>query len=133
MTLGKRLQELRASIGATQQLMANLLGLSQAAYSLYELGKREPSMETLVQLAKKFRVSTDYLLCLTNDPTPPTPLKVDETEEELKKYQEELLSLNAELRNLPEDQIREIVAMIKAGLAVRKEINKDKKTPTIQK
>ena len=58
---------------------------------------------------------------------------IDMPVEELKKYQEELLSLNAELRNLPEDQIREIVAMIKAGLAVRKEINKDKKTPTIQK
>ena len=128
-----RIKELRKSAKLSQEELAEKFGVERATISRWENQKHDPSISDLVRLANFFKVSIDYLVGVTNDPTPPIPLKVDETEEELKKYQEELLSLNAELRNLPEDQVREIVAMIKAGLAVRKEINKDKKTPTIQK
>lgn len=121
-----RIKDLRKSARFSQEELAEKFGVERATISRWENHKHDPSISDLVQLATFFNVSIDYLVGVSSDPTPPTLIRADEAKEESNKYQEELLSLNAELRNLPEDQIREIVAMIKAGLAVRKEINKDK-------
>ncbi|WP_438468286.1 helix-turn-helix domain-containing protein [Streptococcus pluranimalium] len=36
--------------------------MSQGSYANWENGKREPSLENVVRLAKLFGVTTDYLL-----------------------------------------------------------------------
>lgn len=57
-----RLKELREAKRATQQQIANDLGLSRQTYSNYEGGRREPDMETLKHIADYFNVSVDYLI-----------------------------------------------------------------------
>ena len=60
--LGKRIKELRENAGLTQQQLAERVWVSKAAISNYELCERNPSLETLVNIAHFFHVSTDYLL-----------------------------------------------------------------------
>lgn len=56
------LKQLRTEKGVSQQVIANYLNITKQAYSLYELGKREPDFETLLKLGEYFDVSTDYIL-----------------------------------------------------------------------
>lgn len=60
--LQDRLRELRSQKGATQEDVADYLGVSKSAYGYYEAGRNMPSVESLLLLAKYFSVSTDYLL-----------------------------------------------------------------------
>ena len=60
------LRELRKIKGVTQKDVADTIGVSQVAYSYYELGKREPPFETLTALADYFGVSVDELLGRSN-------------------------------------------------------------------
>lgn len=52
-----------------QKELAAYLNCSQQVYSNYELGQRDLPTEILIRLAAFYRVSTDYLLGLTDDPT----------------------------------------------------------------
>ena len=47
--------------------MSDLLGCTQVCYSHYEMGDRSISIFTLIKIAKIHRVSTDYILGLTDD------------------------------------------------------------------
>lgn len=66
--LGTRLKELRGKI--TQEEVAEKIGVSRARYSHYENSRSEPDTEILNKLADYFKVSTDYLLGRTDDPSP---------------------------------------------------------------
>lgn len=46
-------------------------GIPKSIVYEWAAGKREPSSEHLIEIAKYFNVTTDYLLCRTDDPTPP--------------------------------------------------------------
>ena len=46
----------------TQQKVAMDLNISREALSYYENGKREPSLDLLVQMSKYFNVSINYLI-----------------------------------------------------------------------
>lgn len=61
---GERLKELRIEQGKTQAQVADDLGISSVAYLHYEKNQREPSFDLLVNIAKYFRVSLDYLFGL---------------------------------------------------------------------
>lgn len=56
-----RIQELVKANGKTQQEMANYLGISQASFYAYTIGKAEPSLEKLIKIADYFDVSLDFL------------------------------------------------------------------------
>lgn len=62
MGIEMRLKELRLNKEVSQAVIAEYLGVTKQAYSLYELGKREPDFETLLKLGEYFDVSIDYLL-----------------------------------------------------------------------
>ena len=64
-----RLKELRKSRGITQLKLAIDLGMNQNTISRYESGEREADYRTLIVLADYFKVSIDYLLERTNNPT----------------------------------------------------------------
>ncbi len=53
---------IRKESHATQQEVADHLGISRQAYGNYESGKREPDYETLLKLGEYFNCSIDYLL-----------------------------------------------------------------------
>ncbi|MBR1431654.1 helix-turn-helix transcriptional regulator [Ruminococcus sp.] len=56
------LKELRQEKGDTQSDVASALNISQKAYSYYERGEREPSIDMLIQISNYFNVTVDYLL-----------------------------------------------------------------------
>ena len=74
-----RLKEARERKGLLQNELADLIHVSRQAYSLYEKGDRHPSWDTVIVLVKVLGVSADYLLGLTDDPSPARPL--DPTEQ----------------------------------------------------
>ena len=57
-----RLKELRKKSKLRQQDVADAINCSQAVYSRYENGEREPSKDVLRSLADFFGVSVDYIL-----------------------------------------------------------------------
>ena len=60
--LGKRLRELRAKQGFSQEAFADHCGLHRTAMSLIERGKRVPSLRTLLTLSQGFGISLSELL-----------------------------------------------------------------------
>ena len=72
MILGERVAELRKVAGMAQVELAVAIGdrYNQQMISHIENGHSGMRVEGLVKLAEVFDVSTDYLLGLTNDPTP---------------------------------------------------------------
>ena len=63
---GEKLRLLRENKGLTQTELAALLHLSSSSVAMYEMNKREPNFDTLINITKHFDVSLDYLL--GNDP-----------------------------------------------------------------
>ena len=64
--IGKRIREIRLESGLSQQKFGAILSVSQDTVSLWEKGKSVPTTEFLILIARKFSVSTDYILCLTD-------------------------------------------------------------------
>ena len=62
LALGKRLRELRAERGVSQEAFADLCGLHRTAMSLIERGKRVPSLRTLLTLSQGFGITLSELL-----------------------------------------------------------------------
>ena len=58
----ERLKELREESNLTQKNLANKLNISKSAISAWEIGRNQPSYDLLIEIAKFFNVSTDYLL-----------------------------------------------------------------------
>lgn len=64
----ERFKRLRVEAGKSQRDIAVDLNVSQPTVGLWESGKREPSIETLMRAADYFRVTSDYLLGRSDDP-----------------------------------------------------------------
>lgn len=65
-----RLKDIREDADVTQKTVADYLHIRQNTYSQYENGQRQLPNEALIKLALFFNVSTDYILELTDIPTP---------------------------------------------------------------
>lgn len=66
----KRLKELREDNDLLQKQVALTLNITRQQYSLYEKGDRAIPLEKLCTLAKFYKVSTDYILELTDNSKP---------------------------------------------------------------
>ena len=62
----KRIKELREDHDLTQAQVAKILNMSQTGYSKYEVGAHDIPTTVLIQLAKFYKTSTEYILELTN-------------------------------------------------------------------
>lgn len=62
----KRIRELREDNDLLQKHLAEYLHCSQVAYSRYELGTRDIPTQVLIDLAKFYNTTTDYILGLTD-------------------------------------------------------------------
>ena len=67
-TLSKTYTHLRIDADKTQQEIAELLNMHRSVYRRYESGERETPSWVIVKLAQYYRVSTDYLLGLKDEP-----------------------------------------------------------------
>lgn len=68
--LAKRLRKCREEAGLTQIKVAIYCDITEHAYQNYELGVREPKLSIITRIAQFYKVSIDYLVGLTDEPTP---------------------------------------------------------------
>ena len=61
-----RLRNLREDADLSQRQLAAYLGMSQTGYSKYETGENDVPTQILIRLASLYRVSTDYLLGISD-------------------------------------------------------------------
>ncbi len=60
--MGRRLRWVREALGVNQTHMARMVGITQAAWSLYERGLRWPDQFAAVRLMAKLKITREYLL-----------------------------------------------------------------------
>jgi transcriptional regulator with XRE-family HTH domain len=102
--ISERLRKFRLMESRNQQGVAKVAGMTQAAWAGWE--KNPPkALESVVALAKHFGVSADYLLTLTDDPTPRHG-KLDSTSAELTQL----------IYQLPSWRRRDLLAMARTYL-----------------
>ncbi len=65
--LGKNLKEIRLSHNDTQDKTADIINVDQSNYSKYELGKVMINTYPLIEFAKHYKVSIDYICGKTKD------------------------------------------------------------------
>lgn len=75
------IKQLRENAGFSQSVLAKKLNVTRSAVNAWEMGLSVPTTQYVVDMARLFRVSTDYLLGLTNE----TTLVLDGLEEQEKK------------------------------------------------
>jgi len=68
-----RIKELREDHDLKQRDVAAHLNVAQNSYSNYENGNREIPLVLLIQLSRFYKVNLEYLLGLTDVPTPLPP------------------------------------------------------------
>ena len=61
-----RIRNLREDRDLNQTQVASMLGMSQTGYSKYETGENDIPTAVLIQLARFYNTSIDYLLGETN-------------------------------------------------------------------
>ena len=69
--LGQRIALVRKNRGLSQAELARRLKISASAMGMYEQGRREPSAQVLVALARELEVTTDFLLTGQASASPP--------------------------------------------------------------
>ena len=62
--IAEKIKFLRTNAGITQTQLAKQLGVTRSGVNAWEMGISIPSTQYIVELAKLFKVSTDYLLGL---------------------------------------------------------------------
>lgn len=77
-----RLQVLQKKEGYTNRYIATALDVNENTVSRWVSGRRQPGKLSLNQLAALFKVSLEYLLGVTDDPTPPPDEIEDLSDEE---------------------------------------------------
>ncbi len=118
----KRILLLKDKMGLNDHQLEINAGLKPAFLQAWKNGKNNskgeikeinPSVDSIIKLAKYFNVSTDYLLCLTDDHTPPKTSNKEEPNN---------FSLSAKLAQLLED--KDFVNFMKLYNALNSEYQK---------
>ena len=65
-----RLRDLREDADLNQTQVAKYLGMSQTGYSKYETGENDIPTQVLIQLARFYNTSVDYILGLSDIRSP---------------------------------------------------------------
>lgn len=68
-SLADRIKSLRECAGLTQTEVARQLGISRSGVNAWEMGLSVPSTQYIVELARNYKVSTDYLLGMNDTST----------------------------------------------------------------
>lgn len=64
--IAETIKSLRERTGITQTQLANKLNITRSSVNAWEMGISAPSMQYIVELVNIFKVSTDYLLGVSN-------------------------------------------------------------------
>lgn len=66
----ERLKSLKNTGKYSQNDIAKVLGITRGSYGFYEQGRRQINLESLIKLADFYKVSTDYILGITDEMYP---------------------------------------------------------------
>ena len=72
MIFADKLILLRKKAGWSQEELAEQMDVTRQSVSKWEGAQSVPDLDKMIRLSELFGVSTDYLLCLTNSPEPPS-------------------------------------------------------------
>lgn len=75
--IGDRIRALRQAQDLSQAKLAAVVNITETSINNYETGRRNPSPKILLQLARVFGVSSEYLLGFTDNPARQTSLPTD--------------------------------------------------------
>ncbi|EKQ56336.1 MULTISPECIES: helix-turn-helix transcriptional regulator [unclassified Clostridium] len=114
-TLGDRLRDLRNEIKLEQKEFAKILNVHKGTVSNWENNKRSPDKEMISKIASYFNVTTDYLLCRTNDKN--ITVEIEPAKELAFQMIDELLK---DGYTLTKDDIPDLVLAAKITLAQKK-------------
>ena len=92
----ERLRELRKQASMTMKQLGAELGLAESTVSLYETGKRNPDLQTLICFADFFDVSLDYLCGREGANSRKAPIRPDFSQHEvmiIKSYRQQSQSV----------------------------------------
>lgn len=95
---GERLKQIRTARGLSQKIVADNAGITAAQVSRYEAGLQTPTEDAIRRIAQFLGVSADYLLGLTDDPSP----KPGELPEMIKRELQRLESIEEKKRKVVE-------------------------------
>ncbi|MGO4219494.1 helix-turn-helix domain-containing protein [Bacillus sp. YAF12_1] len=106
--IGKRIKEIRMSLGYTQQQFADSVDISKPMISYIESGKRTPSRDTVSKISNLGNVSADYVMGLSNYKN------LDESQSS--EVKTELHNMINKIEKLDEDKQKLILNMIKGAV-----------------
>lgn len=86
-----KLREIRLQNGISQAKLAKTLGVARTTITNYESGESKPDIEMIMNIAKYFNVSTDYLLDFNQEQEKKEPEKVEFKTDRFTKKQKEIL------------------------------------------
>jgi len=101
--IGKMIQVAREEAGLSQEELASRLGLTQAAFSNYELGKRRLYLKNIEQIAKELNKPLNYFM---DDSTLETDTKREVSQDET------IAEINKLLLELPRTERKYILEYI---------------------
>lgn len=108
-----RLKELRKQEpGLTQAKLAKQLGIAKTTLASYEQGKRQPDFEVLSAIAKRFEVTTDYLLGENQTPQWANSKDTNDLEKFLNDNEGSMTYGGEDLTNEQKEQVRVAMATI---------------------
>lgn len=110
MGIPERLVEIREANGYTRKKLAEELGRPYATVTKYETGEREPGHTYIIEIAKKFGVTTDYILGIEKSPA---PAEADTGDKRLDGIIENYHQLNEEGKDALADQSEIMIHMPK--------------------
>ncbi len=116
-----RIGELRKSKGMNQDTLASFVGVSQQTISKIERDMNSMSIDILVQIAKHFNVTTDYLLGISDEK------RNLHLENRMSRRLEENYNLVVEYEDL-DDYNRKVVVRMVEVLKSLQEVKKVKKS-----
>jgi transcriptional regulator with XRE-family HTH domain len=121
MNYKNRIAALRKNRNLTQDDMATTLGISRAALSHYEKGRREPDYNTLITIADFFKVSLDYIMGRTDDPLASLDPDNREFTDQLELSDDQLMqqfALTIDGQKLSLEESKRFIAFIRAERAM---------------
>ena len=77
MNTSEKIFDLMKERNITAYRLSKDCGILETTIGQWKSKRQTPSTQAIVKLAIYFNVSADYLLGLTNDPTPPERVKLD--------------------------------------------------------
>lgn len=109
MEVGHVIAKLREKKGISQKELATILNVSAGAVALWEVNKRCPSLESLVNVADYFNVSMDEFF--VNDRKNPNyiPLEIKHNSKQGLKILELFESMNEESQDILYGKARELI------------------------